>query len=196
MSAKPEHPSSFKQEYQPPSCSSGSETASLPVGPPSNQVVAVPIVGAPFQSQAFIAKFMGLPHAFSSLTYMTYPSKKKYVQPKHLRKRYKRGKRPEEPEEEEVNPDLFKFKVEDPKAPKNETTKKTTFLGSIETSDLKMPSLPTQARRSHYTTVLLVRKGDQFSCVYGDPLKTIWKEEHIMHDETKMSLHGHISKWR
>lgn len=136
--------------------------------------IPLPIVAAPSGGQAFVGKFLGLPHPFSASTYMSYPAKKKFVTPKHMRKRFKRGKRPEEVEEEDVNPDLFKFKAEDPKGNKTEKgTKRNVFLGQLETSENKMPALAGAARRSHYTTVMLVRKNNQFSCVYGDALKTL-----------------------
>lgn len=136
--------------------------------------IALPIVAAATGGQAFVGKFMGLPHPFSSRTYMTYPAKTKSITPKHMRKRFKRGKKMEEVEEEDVNPDLFKYKVEDSSGNKTEKgLKRNVFLGQPETSENKMPALAGAVRRSHYTTVMLVRTGNQFSCVYGDALKSL-----------------------
>lgn len=100
----------------------------------------------------FIAKFVGsaVQNQVTANSEMLFPMAKPKKTPRHLWKKRKRGtKWVEEPEEEEVDPNLFKFRIQD-------GSTKRSFVGHPEA----------ERRSSDSTHVLLIKRGNSFECVH------------------------------
>lgn len=112
-------------------------------------------------SQAYLAKFSGISGEISSQSQLYLPAHIDIKQPRHLRKRFKRGQKAEP--EPDVNLEDIRYKLHD---------RNKIFHGHPE-GPSEPTYTPAHIRRPISSNVLLVKKGDDYACVFGSALQTL-----------------------